>query len=401
MNAWIVSTLALWFSAGIPVSQGAAASPQLTASLTEWLQAEGAPAPPDEVRKATPDQLLQALPQAMPWNKGSSLPAKGKIQLEHTYYLYQLPDGYTPTKTWPLILSFHGTPRRHCERVHNVYWKGDPARNGYILVSPNLDHGEWHRFGDPPVQDVLRDIYKRFRIDQDRVFVDGYSSGGTASWVFGTRLADLLAGIVVRCGVRRVPDAQVANLVGRGVYLLHATDDVKVKVFHSRRVVPVMKRNKINYIYVEHPGKHDFFPKENQKVLDYFGKFVRPRPDSFAYFGPFFGLDRLVYFFNLRGKTHQVKGGFGKNEVWLDIDNKKEIKSLTVFFSREMVDFSKPVTVRINGTSFTLNIKPSTTAFLAAWNLLPLFEPNTPDRTYVAGVQFINNGKLLATPLPL
>lgn len=397
MNAWIVSTLAFLFGAGLPTAQGQPASSQLVTSLSQWLDSGNA-SPPSDIRTASPDDILRALPAAMPWNRWPTQPAKGKVELEHTYYLYQLPDGYTPQKAWPMILSFHGTPRRHCERCHNIYWKGDPARAGYILVSPNLDHGEWHKYGDPPVQDVLRDVYTRFHIDQNRVFVDGYSSGGTASWVFGTRLADLLAGSVVRCGVRRVPDAQVGNLAGRGVYLLHATDDVKVKVFHSRRVVPVMKRLGVHYIYVEHPGKHDFFPKENPKVLAYFDKLVRPRPDNFAYFGPFFGLDRIVYFFHLRGSTHQVKGGFGKNEVWLDISDEKKIKNLEVFLSREMVDFNKPIKLRINKHEYTLSVKPSTSAFLGAWSLSPLFEPDAPDRTFIAGVKVIESGKYLSQP---
>lgn len=400
MNAWIVSTFALWFLAGTPAQETSAPSKELTEAMADWLQ-RGSSTPPEMLRNAPPDQLLQALPTAMPWSRSAEMPAAGKIQLEHTYYLYQLPEGYNTNRPWPLVLSFHGTPMRHCERVHRVYWKGDPAKHGYILVSPNLDHGQWHQIGDPPVQDVLLDIFKRFRIDQDRIYVDGYSSGGTASWVFGTRLADLVAGIVVRCGVRRIPDSQVANLVGRGVFLIHASADTKVNVSHARRVVPVMKRLGIHHIYVEHPGQHDFFPKDNEKVLEYFSKWVRPRPDNFAYYGPFFGLNRIVYFFNLRGSAHQVKGGFGKNQVWLEIDQEKKIKSLAIYFSREMVDFSKPITLNYNNTTYTLNLKPTTSAFLKAFALSPLYDPATPDRTFVAGVQVIEEGKLLAQPRPL
>lgn len=115
----------------------------------------------------------------------------------------RVPDGYDPTRPWPLLLAYHpsggdGVPMiGHVERL-----LGDAVED-YVVAAPDhyrqtsLDH-------PPPVSSehlaVLHALRGMVHVDGDRVYVTGYSLGGYTAWHLATLHADHFAAAVPMAG---------------------------------------------------------------------------------------------------------------------------------------------------------------------------------------------------------
>ena len=101
-------------------------------------------------------------------------------------YLLYLPTGYAESKNqWPLILFLHGAGERG-DDLEKVKIHGPAkliAKEGrefpFVVVSPQCSKdGCWSSNTQIEMLDVLLNhIVRRYRIDQDRIYVTGLSSG--------------------------------------------------------------------------------------------------------------------------------------------------------------------------------------------------------------------------------
>lgn len=114
-------------------------------------------------------------------------------------YSLQMPIEYNPHRTWPVLVV---VPGGGGERPGDALlrWSHFAQQNGYILVSP-----QWATAAEPygfsseehsGVLDVIRDLKRRYNVDSDRVFLAGYSDGGTIANDIGLSHPDLFAGVV-------------------------------------------------------------------------------------------------------------------------------------------------------------------------------------------------------------
>ena len=374
----------------------------------------GQPGNPDPAREAlrgflkqpgqTTAQSIAAIPatdirklliQAMPHQTDKPPDDKsGKIVFggDRDYYLYDLPENYDPARPWPLIVSLHGNPPGHCERVHHKYWRKEPAGRGYVLVSPNLDGGRWQRSkGQEILFRALFDAVMRFHVDWTRIYLNGYSAGASATWKWGTTYSDIFAAIIVRCGIRRVDNATLkTNLKGRGVYLIHAAQDSKCPVEQAREGARLLKRYSIEHVYAEFPGEHDFYWCRNQEILDFLGRFSLPTGSAFHMRGDFEKL-RMVNFLALRGEDHGVTAKVEGNNISMDISNEKKLQDLDLYLPAS-VDLSRPVTIRLNKHQLTTAPAPSSQAFADAWMLYPFASLNQLQRVFTSKIALVKDG---------
>ncbi len=344
------------------------------------------------------DFVMEAMDAAMPYRSAPTTQS-GKVTVGDNYYLYDLPEGYDPDLAWPLIISLHGNPPRHCERVHNKYWRKEPAARGFILISPNLDGGRWHRSeGAPVMLAALRDAVTRFHVDWSAIYLNGYSAGGSGTWVLGTKYADLFAALVVRCGIRRVSNRELKNLKGKGVFLIHAAKDSKCPVGQAREAARQMERYGIKHVYKEYPGQHDFYWDANQEIMDFLSGFNNPAPGSFKLFSRFSNSPRLVHFVSVAGKEHLLEGKLTGNRVSISVSELADIKQMDLFFAPAVIDFAKPVAVSINGKSFQVDARLSAGAFAKGWLLYPFFRKADRTRVFAGGCTVVREGTILENP---
>ena len=111
-------------------------------------------------------------------------------------YSIAVPKGYTGETPFPLMVTLHG---------HGWYrpFQGHPQRvvDGVIMVAP---HGrgsiDYMLAAERDVLAVIDDVLRDYRIDRDRVIIEGHSMGGTGSWQLGVHHPDRFSAIAPVCG---------------------------------------------------------------------------------------------------------------------------------------------------------------------------------------------------------
>lgn len=141
-------------------------------------------------------------------------PGHYRIRVDHptspTVYDVQLPDEYDPYRRYPVVVTLHGagrTPEQQiewwCGQYNETYKKrmGLAMRHGYIVIAPHWARRTQRKYeylADEHLKVLasLRDAFRRFAIDTDRVFLSGISMGGDAAWDIALAHPDIWAGVI-------------------------------------------------------------------------------------------------------------------------------------------------------------------------------------------------------------
>ena len=166
------------------------------------------------------------------------------------------------------------------------WWSSDQRHDSIadrypvIVAYPHARGNSWYRgIGDSDVMHCLALIKQRFAIDDDRVYLMGYSMGGAGVWYVGSRhpeqfaaLAPFFGGFDYRFQLseetlkRLTPReqyryerlsyiAQVEALRSTPVLASHGDADPTVPVSYSRYTLSMLQRWGYNAVYWEFPGK--------------------------------------------------------------------------------------------------------------------------------------------------
>jgi poly(3-hydroxybutyrate) depolymerase len=124
------------------------------------------------------------------------------LRVETDYLLY-LPKDYTRQEKWPLVLFLHGSGERG-QDLELVKVHGPPKLAGagkefpFIAVSPQC--AKESRWENHRLIALLDDLSRRYRVDEDRIYVTGLSMGGAGTWNLAAAIPDRLAAIAPICG---------------------------------------------------------------------------------------------------------------------------------------------------------------------------------------------------------
>jgi len=192
-------------------------------------------------------------------------------------------DAEAAGKTWPMVVILHGYNPPNPEYVR---WWGVTNRHNRIAERHHVIVLEPHGRGNTSYNgigdaDVLRAIglaKETFRVDEDRVYLTGYSMGGGGTWHVGSRHPELFAAIapiyggwdyhqrmeedeLARLTPRRKYEmeswssfAQAESLLTTPVFVNHGDADALVDVGFSRYAVRMLQRWGYRVRYWEHPG---------------------------------------------------------------------------------------------------------------------------------------------------
>lgn len=195
-----------------------------------------------------------------------------------------LPAEYDPAAQWPLVVNLHGYNPPNPPYVR--WWSVDRRHSGTADAWPVIEiepHGRgntgYEGIGEADVLRCIEMVKQRFNIDENRVYLMGYSMGGGGTWHLGTRNTDVFAAIAPIYGgwdyhvelqeealatltprERRRNEqgssfAQAESLLTTPLFVNHGDADDLVDVDHSRYAVRMLQRWGYNVRYWEHPGK--------------------------------------------------------------------------------------------------------------------------------------------------
>lgn len=147
-------------------------------------------------------------------------------------FIIHLPTGYKATKSYPLVLSFHGL-NSNAKQQEGYSSMDNVADTGqFIVVYPNAVNGSWNLSdtGDVKFVNALLDTLENdFSIDSTCVFSTGMSMGGFMTYVLGCRLTSRFAAIAPVAGNMVITTQLTTNPVkGMPVLEIHGTSDAVV-----------------------------------------------------------------------------------------------------------------------------------------------------------------------------
>jgi predicted peptidase len=191
-------------------------------------------------------------------------------------YELLIPPGYDKSRTYPLILFFHGAGERGSDNQIQLRFVARDcatadfqAKHPCFVIAPQCPAGEqwvdmpWAATsGVRPAQPspamqlalgALAEVTAQFNIDKSRIYATGLSMGGYAVWDCVTRFPDRFAAGVACCGGgdENTVTAAVAKVP---VWAFHSDNDPIVPVVRSRNMIAAMKKMGGNPHYTEYQG---------------------------------------------------------------------------------------------------------------------------------------------------
>jgi pimeloyl-ACP methyl ester carboxylesterase len=170
-------------------------------------------------------------------------------------YTVYLPDDYNPVNRYKLLVCLHGFSGDDYGSVQNALTGVKPS--DFIVVAP-LGRGDmaYAAIGEQDVLDVIDQIQRIYSIDQDCVYLTGWSMGGCGTWRIGQFYADRFAAIAPFCGWTSIK--YLENLQNLPTLVVHGAEDPVVSVQSDRFAVSRLSELKAPYFYEELPGvDHD------------------------------------------------------------------------------------------------------------------------------------------------
>jgi predicted peptidase len=192
--------------------------------------------------------------------------ATGRIL--RTQYLLYLPDGYESTdERWPLLLFLHGAGERG-DDLERLKAHGPPRLLAegqslpFVVVAPQCPRGRYWLV--PLLAGLLDEVGRRWRIDEERVYVTGVSMGAYGCWHLAEAHADRLAAILPICGGGDPDNA--AELKDLPIWAFHGAKDPVVPLEESEVMVQAVRNAGGTVRFTIYPdAAHDSWTQTYQK----------------------------------------------------------------------------------------------------------------------------------------
>jgi predicted esterase len=131
-----------------------------------------------------------------------------KTEAGETDVTVVIPQGYDAAKAYPLIIALHGQGGEGGPYAEFVRWLLGPKKEQWIVAGPS-NYSGWSFSVLPKDQAdparLIRELKHRYHVDDDRVYVTGYSMGGHGSMAGGVLFTDYFAGAAPLAGAFDVP----------------------------------------------------------------------------------------------------------------------------------------------------------------------------------------------------
>lgn len=174
--------------------------------------------------------------------------------------LVYTPYNYDLKEKLPLIISLHGSGERGKDLnllkrygIHKVL--KDNNRFPFIVVSPQCPENEIWEMQFKILDSLIEFIQEKYKVDNHKLYLTGYSLGGYGTWNYGILNPDLFAAIIPISGGVMALQKSIA-LRNIPIWTAHGNLDTAVDISETMRVVNYLKdyNNKIEFKVYENAG---------------------------------------------------------------------------------------------------------------------------------------------------
>jgi pimeloyl-ACP methyl ester carboxylesterase len=341
-------------------------------------------------------RMLRLLPPSHPYDgKIGTEPLKLTVEVpdgEATTYQCVLPPGYHPYRPYPVVVLLHSGRETPADMLPR--WVGYAAKYGFIVVAPRWGEGlkptyNYSAQEHAAVLDTLRDVRRRFNVDSDRVHLFGWEDGATAAFDIATAHPDQFAGVAPMNGsVKGFTERCWSNAQYLPFYVVEG-DRNGHNPGQFREMFKDWVKGNYPSVYVEYKGRaSEWYFAEVPEIINWMSRKKRAHPskDLGRYhtgggIGEEFktmrdGLNRFYFLGtdDVNPKNQNDPNNWNKYtmpatlQANIGVSNESDIKTgayitthvmirtrgvkhVTLWITPTMIDFTKPVQVRVNGQS--------------------------------------------------
>ena len=207
--------------------------------------------------------------------KRSSFVYKGKsIQ-----YMLIFPANYTKTENqWPLIFFLHGSSLRgenlDFVKEYGPTWIAEQRTDfPFVVLAPQCPGGDdWVNKSDILIA-LLDDVFKKYRIDQNRVYLTGVSLGGRGVWSLASHYPEYFAALApLAAASQSIPTDWNKKLLTIPVWAFHGENDPIVPLKNDEAFLDALRKQGGTPRFTILPGQgHNIAGVyKNQELYDWF-----------------------------------------------------------------------------------------------------------------------------------
>ena len=280
-----------------------------------------------------------------------------------------VPDSYDPQVSYPVEFMLHGGVARPEWGPGGEWWRSGYAnlqREDRIFVVPAAwrDAFWWHDNQADSLPAVLREVKRRYNVDDNRVSMTGISDGGTGAYFFAFKQPSEWASFlpyIGHPGVLRNPAGGAGyrlyfeNLTAKPLYIVNGELDRLYPAASLRSFIDVLIEAEVEHVFREiEGGGHDtrWLPDETPAIERFKAEHPRdPFPESLQWVAD--RDDR--YNRNMWLRIDQMASADFPAVAKVERDGNRftveatAVAGFSLLLSPEEVDFSKPITVFVNG----------------------------------------------------
>jgi len=178
-------------------------------------------------------------------------------------YSVFLPESFNPGTQYPLIVFLHGSgtdERQLMSGLVSVFGTLE-----YPIIAPKARglSSEYEGDSGEDVFECIEHFISLFpNVRRDRVFLAGFSMGGTGTWRLGILRPDYFRGLIILSG--RLDPGTADRLRDQNIFIVHGAKDLAVPIGNTRKAVEKLQAMGANVVYIEFPegGHGDYFTED-------------------------------------------------------------------------------------------------------------------------------------------
>ena len=274
-----------------------------------------------------------------------------------TPYMIHVPPDYRGDQPFPLMVVLSGGGGLAFDGALS---SADAIRHaGYLVLFPHAGGRMWW---DTPasamVQTLLLEVQRAYNVDTDRVYLAGFSNGGTGAIELGVRWPDRFAAIASLMGAGldtpSLTKLPLQNLYDVPVLFVHGEKDPRIPVSSSQRTYDELRDLKpvtAPELHILKGRAHDVtLSNDDGFTLPFFARFTRepfPHTVKAIVFDPRFPRQYWLDVVEPGKESPEVDARILPDNT-IDIKT-RNVKKLRLLLRPELFAISGPIRVRLNG----------------------------------------------------